>query len=286
MLNQTNDTEFFDSESFEQYDMATDQFQTPKSPASEITEFQPEAEYMDMSRPKTQGAYADTLRVLTQLIRELQLDTRQKHEILNQMFDDNVNIGGAYQPMAQPISQPIAQPIAQTVAQPRARSVAQQQVQPLQRKPAQPMVGGAQNQNLVSRKPYLDHLKKIPEFDGESYKALRNFLDIAGALNESWTNDVERNDFIDTLSLQLRGEARDVVGNLYQSSFDEMRDKLLKYFLYLINKEVVTSQLENIRQNDKETMSEYAERARTANMTERHAELLPGASLSQVFATV
>lgn len=124
------------------------------------------------------------------------------------------------------------------------------------------MVGGAQNQNLVSRKPYLDHLKKIPEFDGESYKALRNFLDIAGALNESWTNDVERNNFIDTLSLQLRGEARDVVGNLYQSSFDEMRDKLLKYFSYLINKEIVTSQLENIRQNDKETMSEYAERAR------------------------
>lgn len=102
----------------------------------------------------------------------------------------------------------------------------------------------------------------IPKFNGESYKALRNFLDIANALNESWINKVEKNELIDTLNLQLRSEARNVVGDLYESSFEEMRDKLLKYFAYLVNKEVVTSQLENIRQNEKETMTEYSERAR------------------------
>lgn len=81
-------------------------------------------------------------------------------------------------------------------------------------------------------------------------------------MNDSWTNEAESNELIETINLQLRGEARDAVGNLFDSNYDEMKDKLLKHFAYLVNKDIVTSQLENLRQEPKETVSEYAERAR------------------------
>lgn len=112
------------------------------------------------------------------------------------------------------------------------------------------------------RDSYARRLRLIPVFDGETYKSLRDFLDVAGALNDSWTNDTEKTELIETLSLQLRGEARNVVGNLFESDFDEMKKKLLKHFDYLMNREVVTSQLENLRQTAKETIVEFAERAR------------------------
>lgn len=116
--------------------------------------------------------------------------------------------------------------------------------------------------NQKPRDAFLRRLRAIPIFDGESYKALRDFLDITKALNDSWTNEAESNELIETINLQLRGEARDAVGNLFDSSYDEMKDKLLKHFAYLVNKDIVTSQLENLRQEPKETVSEYAERAR------------------------
>lgn len=112
------------------------------------------------------------------------------------------------------------------------------------------------------RKSYIRRLGAIPIFDGESYKSLCNFLDIAEALNDSWTNDEEKTEFIDTLSLQIRGEARKVVGNLYESNFDAMKNSLMSHFSYLANKDIITSQLENLHQESKESITEYANRAR------------------------
>lgn len=185
--------------------------------------------------------YVATLQTVTQLLRELQLDTRQKHELLNQILD-NENPRNLQESRGR-----------QT---PTVFDIHDMQ-QPVR-------VAGAQRAHHVvePRSAYLRRLRQIPTFDGESYKALRNFLDIAHALNESWVNTVEKNELIDTLNLQLRGEARDVVGDLYDITFEEMKDRLLKYFSYLVNKEVVTSQLENIRQKQNESMTEYSERAR------------------------
>lgn len=112
------------------------------------------------------------------------------------------------------------------------------------------------------RKSYIRRLGAIPIFDGESYKSLCNFLDIAEALNDSWINDEEKTEFIDTLSLQIRGEARKVVGNLYESNFDAMKNSLMTHFSYLANKDIITSQLENLHQENKESITEYANRAR------------------------
>lgn len=200
------------------------------------------------STPRTQDPYVATLQTVTQLLRELQLDTRQKHALLNELFENNGNSNrnsanlGACEPIVPPVHEPIAPIVHEAHDDDR-------NIQHL-------------NVNVKPRDSYLRRLRLIPVFDGESYKTLRNFLDIAYALNESWTNEAEKNELIDTLNLQIRGEARDVVGDLYEITFEEMRDRLLKHFAYLINKEVVTTQLENLRQNEKESITEYSERAR------------------------
>lgn len=114
------------------------------------------------------------------------------------------------------------------------------------------------------RDSYLRRLRLLPVFDGENYKSLRSFVDVTKALNDSWINNSEKLEFIETINLQLRGEARIVVGNLYESDYEQMRNKLLKLYEYLMNREVITSQLENLKQKPKETVVEYAERARKA----------------------
>lgn len=203
--------------------------------------------FQDMS--KTQGTRGDqidphmqTLQTLAKLLREMQLDTRQKHELLSQILDHNGNTR-TNNTMPKIHEQPTQEP---HILEPNTHELDIHQ----------------ENVNTKPRDSYLRRLRLIPVFDGESYKALRNFLDIAHALNESWINNTEKNELIDTLNLQIRGEARDVVGDLYEITFEEMKDKMLKHFAYLVNKKVVTSQLENLRQNDKETMTEYLERAR------------------------
>lgn len=112
------------------------------------------------------------------------------------------------------------------------------------------------------RESYLKRLQKLPIFNGESYEQLRDFLEIAQTLNNSYLNQDEMIEFIETLSLQLRGEARDIVGNLHGSTFDEMKNALLKHFSYLSNREVVTSKLENLHQEPNETLTAFADRAR------------------------
>lgn len=83
------------------------------------------------------------------------------------------------------------------------------------------------------RDSYLRRLRLLPVFDGENYKSLRSFLDVTKVLNDSWINDSEKLEFIETINLQLRGEARNVVGNLYESDYERMKNKLLKQFVNL-----------------------------------------------------
>ena len=96
------------------------------------------------------------------------------------------------------------------------------------------------------RRQFLRRLKSILKFDGNSYRELIDFVDIA----------------YEQMILQLRGEAKQVVTNLANSEWSVMKSKLYKHFSYLANKDVLTSQLENMRQEKDESLTKYAERAR------------------------
>lgn len=143
---------------------------------------------------------ANTLETVAQMLRELQLDTQQKHALLNELFND------------------------------RDQNSRQNQYEQ-----EQPQSGKPENYHPTPEKPreqYLRRLRQLPIFDGESHKSMRNFIEIAQALNDSWTNEAEKNELIDTINIQLRGEARQAVGDLNKISFEEMKDKLFSAFPY------------------------------------------------------
>lgn len=124
---------------------------------------------------------------------------------------------------------------------------------------------GQSNYRSTTEKPrdsYIRRLRLLPIFDGESFKQLRDFLEIAQSLNDSYSNDAEKEEFNETLNLQLRGEARDIIGNTHNTNFHDLKNVLLRHFSYLNNRDIITSQLENLRQERNESISAYADRTR------------------------
>lgn len=113
-----------------------------------------------------------------------------------------------------------------------------------------------------ARDSYVRRLRLLPIFNAESYKQLHEFLEIAETLYYAYTNESEKTEFMDTINLQLRGEAKNIIGNVYDRNFEEIKHTLLRHFAYLNNKNIVSSQLENLRQETNETISAYAERTR------------------------
>lgn len=133
------------------------------------------------------------------------------------------------------------------------------------------------SRNISKEKPrdsYIRRLRLLPIFNGESYKQLQEFLEIAETLYYAYINNLERTEFMDTMSLQIRGEAREIIGNIYDKNFEEIKNSLSHHFAHLNNKNIVSSQLENLRQETNETISAYADRARKLlrekNMTYSH----------------
>lgn len=112
------------------------------------------------------------------------------------------------------------------------------------------------------RDTFLRRLRSIPIFSGESYTELKDFVDITDTLFYSCTNESEENEFYDQMMLQLRGEARQIIINNEDPNWENIKIKLLAHFAHLSNREIIASKLENLHQNEKETITEYAERAR------------------------
>ncbi|XP_055309381.1 protein kinase 4-like [Sitodiplosis mosellana] len=132
---------------------------------------------------------------------------------------------------------------------------------PNQAMSAQQLDQDATNDHEI-RRQFLRRLKSIPKFDGSSYRELIDFVDISDTLFRSCMNEAEENEFYEQMILQLRGEAKQVISNSRSSDWDTIKSKLQKHFSYLANKEVLTSQLENMRQEKDESLAKYAERAR------------------------
>lgn len=113
-----------------------------------------------------------------------------------------------------------------------------------------------------ARPIFLKRLNNIPEFDGESFENLKKFLDKVETLYYSATNNAESNELFEHVLLKLNGEARDLIVALDHFDWAEMKGALVQHYAHLCNKNLVTTQLENIRQGEKETLTEYSERAR------------------------
>ncbi|XP_031639926.1 putative uncharacterized protein DDB_G0289263 [Contarinia nasturtii] len=128
---------------------------------------------------------------------------------------------------------------------------------------------GAQNQSFSSpifsatiRDSYIRRLRSIPIFNGSSYKDLREFLDVTDTLRNACLNEQELNEFYEQAILQLRGEAKRVISGSEYSDWNVIKRKLISHFSYLANKDIITSQLENLKQEKDESLTKFAERAR------------------------
>lgn len=126
--------------------------------------------------------------------------------------------------------------------------------------PILPRVNLIENENKP-RKTFLERLKLIPIFNGDSYKKLQEFVGVANTLFASISNSAENDEFIQTIFLQLRNEAQIIID--YENPvWENIKENLLHQFSHLLNREIINSTLENLRQKSTETLTEYAERAR------------------------
>ena len=114
----------------------------------------------------------------------------------------------------------------------------------------------------TARNSFLRRLRLIPKFDGASFKELRDFIETTESLYLSCINEVEETEFFEQMVLQLRGEARRAMLEVNEASYEAIKNKLMSHFSYLSNKDILNSQLENLRQEKDESIAKYAERAR------------------------
>lgn len=112
------------------------------------------------------------------------------------------------------------------------------------------------------RNTYLKRLLTIPELEGETFDNLKNFIEKVDTLFCSAMNDAETNELYETLLLKVNGEAREMIKELDNLDWNEIKEKLLKQFSHLCNKNLLTSQIENLRQENNESLIKYTERAR------------------------
>lgn len=112
------------------------------------------------------------------------------------------------------------------------------------------------------RTTFLKRLKQIPSFNGDSYKELKIFITKADTLYHYCSNETEENEFYEQMMFQLGEEPRNLLIGMHQPTWDMIKQKLLKHYAHLSNKDLLTSQIENLRQEKDESLSKYAERTR------------------------
>lgn len=117
------------------------------------------------------------------------------------------------------------------------------------------------NNEMRIRSVYLKRLNNIPEFDGETFENLKKFIEKVETLYCSG-NELEKRELFEHVMLKTNGEARNIFYSFDTFDWKAIKPALLKHYAHLCNKNLITTQLENIRQGPKETLPEYSERAR------------------------
>lgn len=110
------------------------------------------------------------------------------------------------------------------------------------------------------REGFLQRLKAIPVFSGKNRREFSDFMDISEAIHQFCQNNTEYMEFLLQVTIQLRGEARSMINNLME--WQEIKNTLTAQFKYLSNRDIINSQIENLRQEKNETLLKYSERAR------------------------
>lgn len=113
-----------------------------------------------------------------------------------------------------------------------------------------------------TRTSFMQSLRKIPVFNGDTYQNLRDFIDITETLLSFCINASEERELFQHMILNLRGEAKTLLKSLNNFDWQTIKNSLLKHFSYLANKNILSSQLENLHQEKNESLNEYSERAR------------------------
>lgn len=112
------------------------------------------------------------------------------------------------------------------------------------------------------RNTFLKRLNNIPEFDGESFENMKKFLEKTQTLYNSCINTDELNELYEQILIKVTGEARDIVQAQHTFNWENTKMRLLEHFSHLCNKSLLTTQLENLKQNPNESLIDYADRAR------------------------
>ncbi|XP_031629196.1 homeobox protein 2-like, partial [Contarinia nasturtii] len=121
-----------------------------------------------------------------------------------------------------------------------------------------------------ARETYLKRLKNIPKFNGDSYSELKEFINKADTLYHYSSNEIEEDEFFEQMIFQLGEEPKNVIINLNNPDWVTIKQKLLKHYSYLSNKDLLASQIENLHQEKNESILKYSERARKL-LRERNA---------------
>lgn len=114
----------------------------------------------------------------------------------------------------------------------------------------------------IPRTTFLKRLKGIPSFEGDTYKELKKFITKADTLYQYARNKSEEDEFFQQMMFQLGEEPRNLLITMNDPSWETIKQKLMKHFSYLSNKEILTSQIENLRQEKDESLTKYVERVR------------------------
>lgn len=91
---------------------------------------------------------------------------------------------------------------------------------------------------------------------------MKKFIEKSETLYYSCINEAETNELYEHLLIKVNSETRDVIVNVEDQSWESIKKVLMKYYDYLCNKNLVTTQLENLKQKRDESLTDYAERAR------------------------
>lgn len=123
----------------------------------------------------------------------------------------------------------------------------------------------SQNNRSFSNEPrtvFLKRLNNIPEFDEESFETLKKFIEKSETLYYSCTNEAEVNEFFEQLMLRINSETKNLIISLDNFDWESIKAALMSHYSYLCNKNLITTQLENLKQKKDETLIDFAERAR------------------------
>lgn len=117
------------------------------------------------------------------------------------------------------------------------------------------------NQRGNNREGFIRRIRNMPIFSGESMQKLRDFIQLGNLLFQECQNENERREFYFQVKYCLRGEAREVL-KYTEDDWFLIQAAIKQRFAYLMNRNIINSKLENLHQEQKETLSQYAERAR------------------------